>query len=751
MEVHRAATFAAPDNSEAKAQMEHLSRRRFLKISAATVGAGVAVAHWQGAAPLTFAATPAKGVQTVPTFCEMCFWRCAGIATVRDGKLWKFEGNPVDPQSRGRLCPRGTAAIGSHYDPDRLQKPLIRRGERGKEQWTAVTWDEAFVYIAERMQKIKAEYGAESIASFNHGIGARFFQHVLKSYGCTNFAGPSFAQCRGPRDVGFSLTFGSGLGSPEPTDIENTGCLVLIGSHLGENMHNSQVQEFARAVERRIPIIVVDPRFSVAASKAKHWLPIKPGTDMALLLAWMNVLVTENRYDRAFVEKHGHGFDKFAAEIRQYTPEWAAAETGIDAALIRTTAREFSAHRPSAIVHPGRRVNWYGDDAQRSRAVALVNALLGNWGRKGGLYLSVGFPVPAYPLPKYPKSTKPLADNPDGERYPFADEPVTTGIREATLTGKPYPIKGWFVYSSNIIQALPNREETLKAIQTLDLLVVTDTLPSEIAGYADVVLPESMFLERHDELLTGFGRQGWLALRQPVVAPPGDQKPGWWIAKQLAGKLGIPECMPFKDMEEYLATRVEKAGIKFEALKREGVMLAPKQPTTVEEGLELSFDTPSGKVEFWSAQLKDAGFDPVPKYTRHEQAPEGYFRLISGRAPVHTFSRTQTNPLLHDLMPENVVWVNVATADRLGLRNGQYVKLKNQDGVVSDRIRVKATQRIRPDTVYAVYGFGHANPMLKTAYRRGASVAQLTTRYRTDPLMGGTSINSNFVTFEKEA
>ncbi len=254
----------------------------------------------------------------------MCFWRCGGIAYVRDGKLWKFEGNPKDPQSNGRLCPRGTGAVGAHYDPDRLQKPLIRVGARGSQEWKAVTWDEAITYIAERMQKIKAEHGPESLALFNHGFGQRFFQHVLKSWGVINVAGPSYAQCRGPRDTGFMLTFGAGLGSPEPTDIKNTDCLVLIGSHLGENMHNSQVQEFAQAVERRVPIIVVDPRFSVAASKARYWLPIKPGTDLALLLAWMNLLVTEGRYDKAFVEKYGHGFDKFAAEIKQYTVEWAA-------------------------------------------------------------------------------------------------------------------------------------------------------------------------------------------------------------------------------------------------------------------------------------------------------------------------------------------------------------------------------------------------------------------------------------------
>ncbi len=301
--------------------------------------------------------------------------------------------------------------------------------------------------------------------------------------------------------------------------------------------------------------------------------------------------------------------------------------------MIRTTAREFARFRPATIIHPGRRVNWNGDDTQRSRAVALLSALLGNWGRKGGLFLSAGIKVKPYPLPKYPKSDKPFADNPGGEKYPFADEQVTTGIREATITGKPYPIKGWFVYSTDLIHALPNQAETLKAIDALDLLVVIDTMPSEIAGYADVVLPEVTFLERHDELLTGYGRTGWMSLRQPVMPAPHDQKPGWWMAKELAGKLGIPECMPFKDMEEYLKVRVTSSGMDWEAVKKEGVVIGPKEPITVEDGLALTFDTPSGKVEFWSEQLKAKGFDPVPKFTRPAAGPEGALRLISGRRP----------------------------------------------------------------------------------------------------------------------
>ena len=189
--------------------------------------------------------------------------------------------------------------------------------------------------------------------------------------------------------------------------------------------------------------------------------------------------------------------------------------------------------------------------------------------------------------------------------------------------------------------------------------------------------------------------------------------------------------------------------MNWEELKRDGVIMGKPEPIYVEDGAELKFDTPSGKVEFWSEQLQAKGFDPVPRYTPPAKAPDGYLPLITGRAPVHTFSRTQNNPILYQLMRENEVWVNAATAAKAGIANGQYVKLRNQDGVVSNRIRVKATQRIRPDCVYMVYGFGHTSKALSNAFLKGANATQLTTRYVIDPLMGGTSLHSNFVTFEK--
>ena len=729
--------------------MNNLSRRRFLKISAGTI---VAAGALKGASRVVAGAGNAaqSGLRTVPTFCNICFWECGAIASVRDGKLWKIEGNPLDPLSRGRLCPRGTGGIGAHSDPDRLRSPLIRVSERGEEKWKEVTWDEALNFVAEKMQKIKTTYGPESFAAFIHGLGGTFFKHTLRAYGTDNIAAPSFAQCRGPRDVGFTLTYGDDVRSPERTDIENAQCIVLIGSHLGENMHNTQVQEFAHAVGRGASIIVVDPRFSVAASKAKYYLPIKAGTDLALLLAWMNVIVAEKLYDKEYVDKYGFGFDQFVAEVQAFTPEWAYPETGIDPDTIRATAREMARYRPATLIHPGRHSSWYGDDAQRSRAIALLNALMGSWGRKGGLYVPAKLDVPAYPHPPYPQPVKGDVDNPNN-KFPFANETISTGIREATLSGQPYPVKGWLVYATNLMNSLPNQAETIRAIQQLDLLVVVDTIPSEIAGWADVVLPESIYLERYDELHSEAFREPFIALRQPVVEAPGDQKPNWWIAKTLAEKLGLGAYYPWNDIEEYLATRLKAGGYSFDELKRNGVILGKQPPIYFEDGAPAVFDTPSKKIEFYSTQLKQAGFDPVPKYTRPDPGPAGSYRLLFGRAPMHSFSRTQTNHLLMDVMSENAVWVNATEASRLGLKSGDYVRLRNQDGDLSNRIQVKATERIRPDCVYMVHGFGHTSRELRFAFGKGASDAQLITRYKTDPLMGGTGVNVNFVTIETEA
>ncbi len=735
--------------------MKSFSRRKFLQISSATFASAAALGtinHVTKGSKLFAGDKTKTGTYQVPTYCNLCFWKCGAIATVKDGKLWKIEGNPLDPLSNGRLCPRGTGGVGAYSDPTRLKSPLIRTGARGNESWKVVTWDEAFNYIADKLNTIKAKHGPEAVAYFSHGIGGNFIKHTFKAFGTPHIFAPSFAQCRGPREVGFELTFGDVIGSPERTDIKNTKCMALIGSHLGENMHNSQVQELSQAVENGASIIVVDPRFSIVAGKAKYYLPIKPGTDMALLLTWSNILIKEGLYDKEYSEKYGIGFEQFAAEVSQYTPEWAYTETGVEAKLIIESARELARYKPASFIHPGRHVTWYGNDAQRSRAIALLNALLGNWNHKGAFWQPTKMPIPPYPYPAYPEAVMPRADNP-GKKYPWAgeEEGLTNGIREATITGNPYPIKSWVVYATNLMNALPNQQETLKAIQNLDLLVTIDVIPSEIAGYSDVVLPESTYLERYDDLHSSPFTTPFLGIRQPVIDSPDDQKPNWWIAKQLAGKLGLGHYFPWNDIEDYLKFRVDKAGLSYTELKEKGIILGAKKPVYIEEGVEEKFNTPSGKVEFYSTQLAEKGFDPIPKYEKPEEPPVGFMRLLFGRSPVHTFSMTQSNPILQDMIEENEVWINIDIAKQYGIKNGDYIKLKNQDGMVSNKVKVKATERIRTDCVFMTHGFGHQSKALFNTYQKGASDSHLVTKYKTDPIMGGTGMNINFVTIVREA
>lgn len=729
-----------------------LNRRNFLHIC----GLGSLGATLGGCLPLASAETKEGLVadRIVPTTCEMCFWKCGVNAHVRAGRdgdeVVALTGNPHHPLSRGRLCPRGVGGLGLLYDPDRLSQPLIRVGERGSQQFRTATWEEALDVTAEGMKRVVDEHGGDALALFYHGAGGSFFKTLLKGMGSPNTA-PSYAQCRGPREVGFELTFGDGVGSPEVLDIADTRMLVLIGSHLGENMHNTQVQDFAAGLSRGMRLITVDPRYSVAAGKSDHWLPIKPGTDIALLFGWANLIIQEELYNKEYIAANGLGFDKFALEVSRYTPEAVYLETGIKPEVLKQTALEIAKAAPYAIIHPGRRVTWYGDDTQRSRAIALLNALLGNWAHRGGFYVPSIADVQGHPKqPKAPGSPA-ACDRQPGE-YPFATSTLASGVRHATLTGEPKQIKGWMVYGTNLPKVLPAPQETIDAIQKLDFLAVIDVLPVEMCGWADVVLPECTYLERHDDLIVPWYREPYVGLRQPAVQPLGESRPGWWMAKELAHRLGLDEHFPWQDPIELHDARLEASGFSAaqrQQIKDEGVLLTKADPLFQPNGVPMEFNTPSGKIEFWSQQLADAGFDPVPVYKRPEQPEPGSFRLLTGRSPVHTFSRTTNNARLLQQFPENEIWVQRAVAEDLGLKHGDYVMVNNQDGATTGPVRVKATERIRGDCVFMVHGFGHKAPKLSRAHNLGGDDNEVTTRYIMDPLMGGTGMNVNFVTLEK--
>ncbi len=725
-----------------------ISRRSFLGTAA---GAGIAATALPARArprprPPGWRAT--ERVEEVATTCEMCFWRCGVIASVVDGKVVRVEGNPEHPQNLGRLCARGNAGTGLLDDPDRLKTPLLRTGQRGDGQFKPVTWDEALDFLAGKLLKIRKEHGAESVAFFPHGNGARFFGTLMRAYGTPNSAEPSFAQCRGPREVGYSLTFGQGLGSPEPVDLEESKLIVLIGSHLGENVFTSQINAFATALSRGAKLITVDPRFSTAASKSDWWLPIRPGTDIALLLAWINVLIAEGLYDSDYIATYATGFSELAAHASAFTPEWAAPITDIAAETIRETARAMGQAKPAVAVHPGRHVTWYGDDTQRARAMAILTALLGSWGRKGGIFLPTPVERGSFELPEFPEPQRERADG-AGSRFPLAIEElgVTNGLIDATLSGDPYPIKGWIVYGQNMLESIPQPARTVEAMKKLDLMVVVDVLPVDQIRYADLVLPEATYLERYDPpTIVESAKQPFIALRSPACEPMYESKPGWWIAKELAKRLDLAAYFPWQSPEEHLRTIIAPMQIDANRLLTCGAVSLPGKPYLDDRAPEeRTFETASGKIELFSQELADNGADPLPRYTEHAEPPDGFVRLIYGRAPMHSFARTQNNATLHGLMPENEVWLHPAAARARGVTSGERVVLENSDGVRSDPVRVLVTEGIRSDCAYLVHGFGQKTKALRRAGGCGASDNGLMTRVSVDPLTGGTGMRVNFV------
>lgn len=753
-----------------------ITRRDLLK---GGLAAGALAVAGAGALPAR-AATPAtpwfrRGqIRTTYNVCDMCPWRCGIVVHSVDGVVHKIDGNPKDPKSRGMLCPRGQGGISFMNDPDRLRSPMIRTGERGEGRFQEVTWDHALGVVAQKLLEIKERSGPEALAIFAHTSGEWWFgDYFAQAWGTPNAAKPSSSLCLSPRDEAAILTYGSPVGGHEPVDWDQLEAVTLIGSHIGEESRNTVMQDFAGVFGRGGTIIVVDPRFSSAASKADHWLPIKPGTDTALLLAWINVLIWENLYDTEYVGRWTVGFDQLAQHVETLTPEWAAEITDLPANLIRTTIRKMADRAPRAAIMPGRHVTWYGNDTQRMRAEYLVNALLGVYGVPGGIYLNKAPYIEGYPHPPFAvqgsaggcsasveenaSDELPLGPSgkarADGAREAFLRGPTALQeLIDPMITGDPYRIEGLISYGTNVLQSIPVPQRTIEALKSLDFHVAIDVLPMEHVAWADVVLPEATYLERYEDIWTVPHKTPFIALREPAVEPMYDTRPGWWIAKELGERVGLDPFFAFEDIEEFLNQRLRSIGSSIDDMRAEGgVVIQDGKPYLEDYEGESPFNTPSGKIELYSQTLATAGFDPMPVYEPVDEPPDGYFRLLYGRHPVHTFAKTQNTPVLHELYPENEVWVNASVAFELGLENGSRVWLENQDGARSGPILVKATERIRRDAVFLVHGFGQQSEGLGQANGKGASDTKLQTRYRLDPISGGAGMRVNFVRFAEEA
>jgi thiosulfate reductase/polysulfide reductase chain A len=709
-----------------------ITRRGFLKATALSAGAlslspGVldfkTWAKTQNDAPVT----------RIPTFCNGCGNRCSIFAYARGNRIWKIEGNPKANGNRGVICPKGHGYIHDLYNPNRIRSPL----KRVEDRFEPISWDQAYKEIATRINLLLMDNGPQSIfwinyPQSNHAYALRFM-HALGSphyftHGST---------CYTARNAAWKFT----TGALPSNDLANSKYILVIGRNPAGGIDLGQIKDIVKAKERGAKVVVIDPRHSETAILADEWLPIKPGTDLAFLLAMINVMVKEELYDSDFIEKNTIGFQQLDDEIINYPPEWAEKICDIPAASIARIAREMAAVKPKALLHRGYHGAFgaqYLNSFQTARALATTNALLGNINREGGVYFpraaELGELQPAHPVPEGPKVPKSDGTGIPG-RYPLGayGDGISHAIPELALRGE---LKAGFVYHNNPLRTNPNPKRVMAGYKKLDLLVVIDTVLSETASIAHYVLPESFYLER-DEAVDNkhSGKKAQVTIQQKVVAPLFDTRPGMQIIIDLAQHLGVGKYFHFTP-EEANRLRLNPLGVTLEDLKTKGVLTVG---SPWKEGFE-KLSTPSGKVEIYSQTLEKLGYPPIPRWEEPLVSPDPKdphsFRLLHGKQAMHTHAMTANQPYLlevshrYDLIR---LWVNRKRGQRLGLKDGDWVQIKSPTG--EGRMRVKLTEGLHGSAVWLPSGYGAFSRHLTTAFDMGLSYNDFLPTYF-DPTVG---------------
>ncbi|HMK07666.1 MAG TPA: molybdopterin-dependent oxidoreductase [Anaerolineales bacterium] len=722
-----------------------VSRRGFLKLGAASGGALAAGALLPPAvaeAARRRGLLNARGDGVIPTLCEMCVWRCGILARVQEGRVVKLDGNPDHPHSLGKMCARGQSGLMTTYDRDRVLHPLIRVGERGSGLFRRASWEEALDHTAEKMLALRDQYGPEAMVfSSTHNLSQTQFENLLGAFGSPNY-GTQRSLCFNSMVTAFLLTYGI----EEPArNYAAADYILLVGRNLAEAISTSETGALIEAVARGAKLVYLDPRFTKTAAKASEWIPIRPGTDAAFLLAMIQVIVSEHLGDCDFAKQYIVGCEDLPAAMAGYTPEWAEAKTGVPADTIRRIAREFAAAKRRALAHPGWRTSNFVNSFQTERAIATLNAIVGNVFESNGCLtaespeaggVSLGKP----PQPAYPRVA---AARLDGVPWKYPLVPLKLGVfqelRDAILAGTPYQAHGWFIARQNPVMSLPDRHRTLQAMAKLDFIVNVDVLLNDTGWYADVVLPEASYLERYDPLSVVEGK---VFLRQPAVQPQGEARSALWIYQQLGQRLGLGDYFQYADEEDYLRQQLAPLGVQLEDLQKTGYYEPPAEaPTT-----GYTFHTPSGKIEVYSETLAKAGFSPWPTWEEPPVPPAGQYYLLTGKVGQHTQFATQNNAYLHKYQDEPRLWMNEDVAHRLGLTDGEKVEVASPVGRVT--VPLLATQAIRPDCVYLPPGFGHRSKGLRTAYGVGASDSDLHVSY-VDPISGGQALSQTFVSVRR--
>ena len=664
------------------------------------------------------------------SLCFMCSVRCPIKVKVKDGQVTWIEGNPHVAGMEGSLCPRGAAGTSLLYDRQRVQSPMIRVGDRGSGNWRKASWEEALDYVGNKLKPLIEEYGGHCVA---FGERTQLATHVsktfLKAIGSPNHFTHD-ALCKGSVNTAARSLFGY-TDAQIGIDYRNTRHIVLYGRNIFEAISVKEVNNLMAALEDGAKMTYIDPRVSITATKAHRYWMIRPGTDLALNYALMNVIIEEGLYDAAFVDRWVLGLSDLRGFLEPYTPRWAETETGIPASEIVTLARELAKDRPAVAFHYGYRGASHANEIYLRRSIFMLNALMGSLETKGGLFFKKGpgeiggKPARKLVEQEFPKITKPRFDKVGTPDFPLPDPAhgVPHRLPYAIMNADPYPIKALFNYRFEPLMSIADTELTRKALDQLELIVTIDINYSDIAWYSDVILPESTYLERTDSVQQANGLKPQMFLRRQATLPRYDTREGAMILKQIADRIGTGHYFPYNSMDELVRWQLEGTGFSMEDFDAKGFVAYGKQKIFWDRADGMKFKTPSKKIEFRSSLLEDAGFESFPAYEAMPVPQPGTFRLVTGRTALHTHVSTQNVEYLNELCSENLLWINTQKAAELGIDDRDMVEVTSSRH--SGRLRAHVTEMIHPECVFMLHGFGHQAKRAERCYNRGVSDAAL--------------------------
>ena len=656
---------------------------------------------------------------TVPTTCWECSTCCGALARVESGRVKRIDPNPDHPASRGAFCVKGIRGLAEvTYGEKRLLHPMRRVGERGSNRWEEISWDTALDAMAEGFASARTKHGPLALAG---AVGGAFFSRgpivalLLRAMGSPNFLinQDLCGGCRGVSDMVTGLAIQSG------EDVERANTVLMVGA----NPHAANPVQWARikaARARGAKIVVLDPLRSEAAKLADLWLRPQPGTDAAIALAMMHVLIAEDRHDKAFIEHRTRGYAQLAARVAQWTPARAAKASGVPEALILAAARAY-ADGPSAFVS-GHGIDAVSNGVQTFRAFHCLVAISGNLDRSGGNrrakrprgfrnYLDVihdpAFQLPAetaiqtlgakqFPLWAGPKGWQTACHNPT--------------VIEAILTGLPYPLRAMYVSGVNIAVTYPNSQRTIEALRSLDFLAVATHSMNPTAAIADIVLPKTTTLEEEDVSINAHGPcVTWTAaVAERVGEPRTDVEIAAGLIKRMAARgAADPKMMPWRTQREFNAYLLKDTTLSIEELARSGYAEFEHALGDFDHQV---FKTPSGKVELWSQRMADAGLDPLPDWVptgaSTENNPAYPFKLQTGlREKTYHHSRFREQAWARKVSPDPLLKIHPETAQSLGLTEGDWVNVETPRGTGRCRLKASITDATAPGIVVTGMGW----------------------------------------------